>query len=194
MRKTNIHRKTKETEINLELYIDSEKSDYNISTPVGFLNHMLDLFAKHSGFSLFIEADGDVNVDFHHTVEDIGIVLGEGFRKALGDFKGIKRYGNAVIPMDDSLSMVTIDISNRPFLVYNTNLDKGKVGEIDIELFEEFFNAFTNNLRCNLHINNFYGKNNHHILESIFKAFAYAMKEAVTIVGTEVVSTKGILI
>ncbi len=194
MRKSEIIRETKETKIKLNLLIDSENLDYNIKTPVGFLNHMLELFAKHGNFSLFIEASGDTEVDYHHTIEDIGIVLGEGFRKALFNFQGIKRYGNSVIPMDDSLSMVTVDISNRPFLVYNANLDKGKIGDVDIELFEEFFTAFANNLRCNLHINNFYGKNNHHILESIFKAFAYSMREAVTIIGDEPLSTKGILI
>ncbi len=194
MREAEVIRETKETKINLEIIIDAPNPSYNIKTSIGFLNHMLELFAKHGNFSINLNAIGDVEVDYHHTIEDIGIVLGEGFRKALSDFKGIKRYGSRVIPMDDSLSMVTIDISNRPYLVYNTNLEKGKVGEVDIELFEEFFTAFANNLRCNLHINNFYGKNNHHILESIFKAFAYSMREAVTIIGDEVISTKGILI
>ncbi len=194
MREAEINRKTEETDINIKICLDSKKVEYNIETPIGFLNHMLELFAKHGNFSLYINAKGDTEVDFHHTIEDIGIVLGLAFRKALNDFAGIKRYGNSVIPMDDALSMVTVDISNRPFLVYNVNMEKGKIGNVDLELFEEFFLAFSNNLKCNLHINNFYGKNYHHIIESIFKAFAYSMKDAVKIIGSEVVSTKGTLV
>ncbi len=193
MRQAEINRETKETQISLKLSIDKTPSNYKIDTPIGFINHMLELFAKHGKFNIEIKAIGDVEVDFHHLVEDIGIVLGQTFRKALGDFSGIKRYGNSVIPMDESLSTVTIDISNRPFLIYNVNFEKDKIGDIDVELFEEFFNAFANNLKCNLHINNHYGKNSHHIIESIFKAFAYSLREAVSIVDTGFVSTKGIL-
>jgi imidazoleglycerol-phosphate dehydratase len=187
-----IERKTKETNISAAINLDGDGT-YSIMTPVGFLNHMLELFSKHGNFDLKIDATGDIEVDFHHIIEDIGIVLGECIRKALGSFSGIKRYGNKTIPMDESLSMVTIDISNRAFLVYNVKFEKDKVGNVDIELFEEFFQAFANNLKCNIHINNFYGKNSHHILESIFKAFAYSLKEAVTITDKGFLSTKGIL-
>ena len=193
MRVAEIKRETKETKVAIKLNIDTSTTDYNIQTPIGFLNHMLELFARHGRFSMDVKATGDIEVDFHHLVEDVGIVLGEVFRKSLGDFSGIKRYGHTVIPMDEALSSVTVDISNRACLVYNVNFKKEKIGEMDIELFEEFFNAFTNNLKCNLHINNYYGKNSHHIIESIFKAFSYSIREAVTIVDTDFVSTKGTL-
>ena len=193
MRADEIKRKTKETDICIKLDIDKTPATCSIDTPVGFLNHMLELFSKHGNFSLDIKASGDVDVDFHHLVEDVGIVLGQVFKKASNNFTGIKRYGNSCIPMDEALSKVTIDLSNRPFLVYNVKFAKDKIGEIDIELFEEFFNAFANNLKCNLHINNFYGRNSHHIIESIFKAFGYSLREALTLIGNEVLSTKGVL-
>ncbi len=193
MRTSEIFRQTKETSISAKLIINPQNSEYQIDTTIGFLNHMLELFAKHGNFNLYISGKGDTNVDFHHIVEDIGIVLGQLFFKALNDFKGIKRYGSKTIPMDDALSSVTIDISNRPYLVYNVNFPKERVGDFDVELFEEFFNAFSNNLRCNLHIKNHYGKNSHHIIESIFKAFGYALSEAVSISGDQILSTKGTL-
>lgn len=192
LRQYEIKRETKETLVYLSLNIDGS-GNYTVNTPVGFFNHMLELFAKHSGFDLKVEARGDVEVDYHHLVEDVGIVLGQTIRACLKDFSGIKRYGNKVIPMDDSLSMVTVDLSNRAFLVYNVKFEKHKIGNFDVELFEEFFHAVTNNLMCNLHINTFYGKNTHHIIESIFKAFAHAIKEAVTVTGDSVLSTKGVL-
>ena len=185
-------RETKETKIKIEFEIDG-KGEYEINTPVGFLNHMLELFAKHGNFNIKINATGDINVDYHHLVEDVGIVLGKVVKNSLGDFSGIKRYGNKIIPMDDSLSMVTIDLSNRPFMVYNVKFSTEKVGQMDVELFEEFFHAFANNLKCNLHINNYYGKNSHHIIESIFKAFAHSLKEAATVTDIKTLSTKGVL-
>ena len=191
-RRTVTERETKETKITIEFEIDG-KGEYEIKTPVGFLNHMLELFAKHGNFNITVTATGDINVDYHHLVEDVGIVLGKAVKKSLGDFSGIKRYGNKVIPMDDSLSMVTIDLSNRPFMVYNVKFSTEKVGQMDVELFEEFFHAFANNLKCNLHINNYYGKNSHHIIESIFKAFAHSLKEAATVTDIKTLSTKGVL-
>ena len=187
-----IDRETKETKIKMEFELDG-KGEYSIDTPIGFLNHMLELFVKHGNFNMFLNATGDIDVDYHHLMEDVGIVLGRTIRKSLGDFSGIKRYGNKVVPMDDALSMVTIDLSNRPFMVYNVKFSTEKVGLMDVELFEEFFQAVSNNLKCNLHINNYYGKNSHHIIESIFKAFAHSLKEAVTIAGNETLSTKGVL-
>ncbi len=191
-RRSVTERETKETKIKIEFEIDG-KGEYEINTPVGFLNHMLELFAKHGNFNIKINATGDINVDYHHLVEDVGIVLGKVVKNSLGDFSGIKRYGNKIIPMDDSLSMVTIDLSNRPFMVYNVKFSTEKVGQMDVELFEEFFHAFANNLKCNLHINNFYGKNSHHIIESIFKAFAHSLKEAATVTDIKTLSTKGVL-
>jgi imidazoleglycerol-phosphate dehydratase len=191
-REATIKRETKETSINIAINLD-RAGNYSIKTPIGFFNHMLELFSKHGNFDLSIEATGDIDVDYHHLVEDTGIVLGDAIKKALGSFSGIKRYGNKVIPMDDSLSMVTIDLSNRAYLMYNVNFEKHKIGNFDVELFEEFFQAIAYNLKCNLHVNNFYGKNSHHIIESIFKAFAYALKEAIIIKGDAPLSTKGIL-
>ncbi len=191
-RNAKISRETKETQISISIDLEGSGS-YNVQTPVGFLNHMLELFAKHGDFDLSVKASGDIDVDYHHLVEDTGIVLGQCIKEALKDFSGIKRYGNKVIPMDDSLSMVTIDLSNRPFLVYNVKFPNEKVGQMDIELFEEFFQAVVNNLKCNLHINTFYGKNSHHIIESVFKAFAHSLKEAVTVTGDKTLSTKGVL-
>ncbi len=191
-RKAEISRETKETKINMSINLDG-KANYQIKTDVGFLNHMLELFAKHGNFNLTVNATGDTNVDFHHLVEDVGIVLGQCIKKALKDFSGIKRYGNKTIPMDDALSMVTIDLSNRPFLVYNVNFTNEKVGQMDVELFEEFFQGLVNNLKCNLHINNYYGKNSHHIIESVFKAFAHSLKEAVTPSEIAILSSKGVL-
>ncbi len=191
-RRSVTERETKETKIKIEFEIDG-KGEYEINTPVGFLNHMLELFAKHGNFNIKINATGDINVDYHHLVEDVGIVLGKVVKNSLGDFSGIKRYGNKIIPMDDSLSMVTIDLSNRPFMVYNVKFSTEKVGQMDVELFEEFFHAFANNLKCNLHINNYYGKNSHHIIESIFKAFAHSLKEAATVTDIKTLSTKGVL-
>ena len=168
-----IERVTKETRIKLSLHVDG-KGDAKICTSVPFLDHMLNLFARHGLFDLEVEASGDIDIDFHHTVEDIGIVLGEAFRQALGDKKGIRRYGQATVPMDETLASVAIDISGRPYLVYHVVLPKVKIGEFDVELVREFFQAFVNNCGANLHINVMYGENVHHILEACFKAAARA--------------------
>ena len=173
-------RKTKETEIDIRLAIEGiGKGD--ISTGIPFLEHMLTLFCVHGFFDLTITAKGDLDVDYHHTVEDIGLVLGDVFSRALGDRKGIKRYGHAVTPMDDALSAVTVDLSNRPFLVYNVANAKGTGAHFDISLAKEFFRAFANRCGMNLHINLLYGENEHHILESIFNATSRALDQASSI-------------
>jgi len=189
-----IERVTKETRIKLSLNVDG-KGDAKICTSVPFLDHMLNLFARHGLFDLEVEASGDIDIDFHHTVEDIGIVLGEAFKQALGDKKGIRRYGQATVPMDETLASVAIDISGRPYLVYHVTLPKIKIGEFDVELAREFFQAFANHCGLNLHINVMYGENVHHIIEACFKAIARAMDVATQrdprVEG--VMSTKGVL-
>jgi len=192
MRKAKVERKTKETDITMEIDIDGSGKS-TIDTSIPFLNHMLELLAQHGLFDLTVRAKGDTSVDFHHTVEDIGICLGECIKKALGDFKGIKRYGEANVPMGESLGSVVLDICNRPHLVFNTPLASGKVGEFDIELVKEFFSAFARTSGVSLHINVTYGDNAHHIIEAIFKAFARAldMASAIDTRITGVMSTKG---
>ena len=192
MRKAKVERKTRETDVAVELAIDGSGKS-SISTSVPFLDHMLELFARHGLFDLTVRAKGDIAVDYHHTVEDIGIALGECLKKALGDCKGIRRYGEATVPMDESLSTVVLDICNRPGLVYDTPLTREKVGTFDVELVKEFFSALAKNSGIALHIKAPYGENAHHIIEAIFKAFARALDMATTvderIVG--VMSTKG---
>jgi imidazoleglycerol-phosphate dehydratase len=191
-RKASLERITKETQIKLTLVIDG-RGEAKIYTSVPFLDHMLDLFTRHGLFDLTIEAKGDIDIDFHHTVEDIGIVLGTAFREALGDKKGIRRYGQAAVPMDETLASVAIDLSGRPYMVYNVKLPKVKIGEFDVELAREFFQAFANNAGANLHINVMYGDNVHHILEACFKGMARALDQA-TQLDTRiegVLSTKG---
>lgn len=173
-------RKTKETEIDIRLDVEGT-GKRDISTGIPFLDHMLTLFCVHGFFDLTLTAKGDLDVDYHHTVEDIGLVLGDVFSQALGDRKGIKRYGHAVTPMDDALSAVTVDLSNRPFLVYNVSVVKGTGANFDISLAKEFFRAFANRCGMNLHINLLYGENEHHILESIFKAAGRALEQASSI-------------
>ena len=189
-----IKRTTKETDIFLELNIDGTGTS-EISTGVGFLDHMLTLFSKHGFFDLKLKAVGDVEVDYHHTVEDVGICLGQAFIKACGDKAGMRRYGNSTIPMSESLATVTLDLCDRAFLVYNVSIDKQKVGSFDVELVEEFFHAFANNSGATLHINLMYGSNAHHAIEAIFKAFGRALDQATSkderIKG--VLSTKGTL-
>ena len=189
-----IERVTKETRIKLSLNVDG-KGEAKICTSVPFLDHMLNLFARHGLFDLEVEASGDIDIDFHHTVEDIGIVLGEAFRQALGDKKGIRRYGQASVPMDETLASVAIDISGRPYLVYHVVLPKVKIGEFDVELAREFFQAFVNHCGLNLHINVMYGENVHHIIEACFKAVARAMDSATQLDPRVegVMSTKGVL-
>ncbi len=189
-----IERITKETKIKLSLTVDGSGRS-SISTSVPFLDHMLNLFARHGFFDLSVEARGDIEIDFHHTVEDIGIVLGEAFKQALGDKNGIRRYGQAAVPMDETVASVVVDISGRPYLVYHVNLPKVKIGEFDVELAREFFQAFVNHCGINLHINVMYGDNVHHIIEACFKAFARALDSASQIDPriTGVMSTKGVL-
>ncbi|MDE6472042.1 MAG: imidazoleglycerol-phosphate dehydratase HisB [Clostridia bacterium] len=192
MRKSQIERNTKETQIVLSLNLDGD-GKYDVDTGVGFFDHMMTLFACHSGFDLTVKCKGDVRVDGHHSVEDIGIVLGKAIAQALGDKVGIKRYASVTIPMDESLASVTVDISGRQFLVFNAEGMTGKVGDFDIELVEEFFRAVANQAGLTLHINLHYGSNNHHKIEAIFKAFARALKEATTVVSNKIPSSKGML-
>jgi imidazoleglycerol-phosphate dehydratase len=176
-RTASIERITKETQIRLTLDVDGS-GKAKVCSSVPFLDHMLDLFTRHGLFDISIEAKGDIDIDFHHTVEDIGIVLGQAFREALGDKKGIRRYGQATVPMDETLAAVAVDLSGRPYMVYNVKLPKVKIGEFDVELAREFFQAFANNAGANLHINALYGDNVHHILEACFKALARALDQA----------------
>ena len=189
-----IQRKTSETDIAIELNLDgSRKSD--IDTGIGFFDHMLTHIAKHGRFDLNVKCKGDLHIDGHHTVEDIAIVLGQAFEKALGDKKGITRFSSCSLPMEDSLANVAIDFCGRPFCIYNVKYTSGKIGDFDVELVEEFCRAFTNNARLNLHINVPYGTNNHHIAEAIFKAIGRALADAVKIIPgvDDVPSTKGML-
>lgn len=193
-RKSEISRKTGETDIKLGFSVDGDGIS-NIDTGIGFLDHMLTLFAKHGLFDLDVKALGDLRVDAHHTVEDIGIVLGQAIKDALGDKKSIKRYGAVHVPMDEALALVALDIGGRPFLVYEAGFSNDKVGEMETQLFEEFFRAVAFNAGINLHVKVYYGSNDHHIIEAVFKAFGRALDEATRlderIIG--VMSTKGIL-
>jgi imidazoleglycerol-phosphate dehydratase len=191
-RKASLERITRETSIRLELEIDGS-GEAKICTSVPFLDHMLDLFSRHGLFDLRVEAKGDIDIDCHHTVEDIGIVLGQAFRDALGDKKGIRRYGQASVPMDETLASVAVDLSGRPYMVYHVNLPKIKIGDFDVELAKEFFQAFTNNVGANLHINVMYGENVHHIIEACFKGLARALDLATQVDPRieGVMSTKG---
>ncbi len=193
-RKANIKRKTNETDISLNLAVDGDgKSEIN--TGIGFLDHMLTLFAKHGFFDLYVEASGDLEVDGHHTVEDVGIVLGQAIKNALGEKKSIKRYGTSFVPMDETLAMVSIDLSGRPFLVFDANFSSPGIGNLDTQLIEEFFRAVAFSSGITLHIKILHGKNDHHKAEAIFKAFGRALDDAVKpdIRITGVMSTKGIL-
>ncbi|MFO1464086.1 MAG: imidazoleglycerol-phosphate dehydratase HisB [bacterium] len=176
-RKAKIVRNTKETQITVELNVDGS-GKYQVDTPIPFLNHMLEAFAKHGVFDLKVKAKGDTHIDFHHTVEDVGITLGEAFTKALGDKKGLRRYGHFTLPMDEVLTTVAVDFAGRPCMVYNPKLKAGRIGTFDVELVPEFFQGFTNAALINLHINVWYGRNRHHIVESMFKAFAKAVDMA----------------
>jgi imidazoleglycerol-phosphate dehydratase len=195
MRIAKVNRKTKETSIEAEVNLDG-KGVYNIDTGIGFLNHMLEQLSKHSLVDINLKAKGDLHIDLHHTTEDSGIVIGEAIAKALGDKKGIKRYAHAYIPMDETLSRVSLDISNRPYLVWNVKLKVEKLGEMDTELFKEWFQAFSQSAGITLHIENIYGDNSHHIIESCFKGLARALRLALekdARAGDSLPSTKGIL-
>ena len=176
-RKAKISRKTKETSINVEANIDG-KGKYKIDTGIGFLDHMLEQLSKHSLIDLNVKAKGDTHIDLHHTTEDVGIAIGECIKKASNKFKGIKRYAHALIPMDETLSRVAIDVSNRPYLIWKVKLKVEKLGEMDTELFKEWFQAFSQAAGITLHVENIYGDNSHHIIESCFKGLARSLRAA----------------
>jgi len=192
-RKAEVKRKTKETEIFLKVDLDGS-GKHSIQTGIPFFDHMLSLLAHHGRMDLSIRARGDIGVDAHHTVEDVGICLGDGIRKALGEAKGIQRYGLGLVPMDETLASITLDLSMRPCLVYHMKLRRSKIGTFDLELVEEFFRALCNHARMTLHINLLYGRNSHHMVESVFKGLGRALREAVSfderVIG--VPSTKGV--
>ena len=195
MRKSEIKRKTAETDIKLKLNLDG-KGNSKINSGSGFFDHMLTLFAKHGRFDLEVYCKGDIDVDYHHTVEDIGICLGQAFTDALGDKKGIVRYGNFILPMDEALILTAIDLSGRSMLVKEFDIKASKVGDFDAELLEEFLLAFTRTANCTLHVRQLSGSNAHHILEGTFKCLARALKQAVSLDKDfldEVPSTKGVL-
>jgi imidazoleglycerol-phosphate dehydratase len=189
-RTARIHRKTNETDITCELNLDGV-GRYEIDTGVGFLDHMLTHLSKHGKIDLTVNAKGDLHIDPHHTTEDIGICLGECLLKALGDKKGIARYGHSSVPMEDALANVSLDLSGRPACVYNAEYGSEKIGDFDVECVEEILRAFSNSGKFNLHVNVPYGSNSHHIAEAIFKALGQAMATAVKIIGTDIPSTKG---
>ena len=195
MRKYSVNRKTKETTIEVKVNLDGKgKSD--IQTGIGFLDHMLDQISKHSLIDISIKAKGDLHVDLHHTTEDSALAFGEALNKALGERKGIKRFGQALSAMDETLSRVVVDCSNRPYLVWKVNFTISQLGEMDTELFKEWFQAFSQSSGITLHVENLYGENNHHIIESCFKGLARALREAVSIDfnrTNEIPSTKGSL-
>jgi imidazoleglycerol-phosphate dehydratase len=180
MRKGSIKRETKETSINVEVNLDGTGQS-KINTGIGFLDHMMEQIAKHSLIDIILEAKGDLHIDLHHTTEDSGIAFGEALKKALGDKKGIKRYASATIPMDETLSRVSLDLSNRPYLVWKVKLAVEKLGEMDTELFKEWYHAFSQSAGITLHVENIYGDNSHHIIESCYKGLARALREAVTV-------------
>lgn len=195
MRKAEISRDTNETKVFISVNLDGTGVT-DINTGIGFLDHMLDLLGKHSGMDLTVLCKGDLYVDGHHTVEDLGIVLGQAIQKAVGDKRGIRRYGSARIPMDEALVCVDLDISGRPFLAINAKLTSPKVGDFDTSLVEEFFRAVSHNSGITLHINCEYGRNDHHIIEGMFKAFARALRTAIEIdprFSKDIPSTKGTL-
>ena len=195
MRSSEIKRKTAETDIELSLCLDGNGIS-KIDTGCGFLDHMLTLFASHGGFDLEVSCKGDVKVDYHHSVEDVGICLGQAFKNAVGDCKGIKRYGNMILPMDEALILCALDVSGRAYLAYGLQIPAEKIGDFDSELVEEFFLAFVRNAGITLHVKQLDGRNSHHIAEGAFKAFARALSEAVSIDrarADKVPSTKGVL-
>lgn len=191
-RTAKVERKTKETDVNLEINLDGE-GRYEIDTSVGFLDHMLTHLSKHSKIDMTVKADGDLHIDAHHTVEDIAICLGQALCEALGDKRGIVRYGHSSMPMEDSLANVAVDLSGRACCVYNVNFPTEKIGDFDVECLEEFLRSFSANGKFNLHINVPYGTNSHHIAEAIFKGLGKSLGLAITVSGNDIPSTKGIL-
>ena len=192
MRRGFVERDTLETKIKVDLDLDGN-GKAEIDTGVGFLDHMLTLMACHGKFDLTVIAKGDLYVDDHHTIEDIGICIGKAFKDAIGDRKGIRRYSTVYIPMDESLAYTSLDISNRPYLVFNVNFTHEKVGNMSTQMFKEFFRAFVNESRITLHINLIYGENDHHKIEAVFKSFARALKEGSEVISHDISSSKGVL-
>lgn len=195
MREGSVKRATKETEIKVWLDLDGTGT-YDVQTGIGFLDHMLEQLSRHSLMDLKVSATGDLHIDYHHTTEDTGIAIGEAFSQAIGDLKGIRRYASALIPMDETLTRVALDVSNRPYLIWNVEFSRDKLGEMDTELFKEWFQAFAQAAGITLHVENLYGENNHHIIESCFKALARSLRDAVEIDARRsdsVPSTKGVL-
>jgi imidazoleglycerol-phosphate dehydratase len=195
MRQATVERKTRETQITATVNLDGTGVS-RIATGIGFLDHMLEQLSRHSLIDITLEAKGDLHIDYHHTTEDTGIVIGEAVSKALGDRRGIRRYGDAVIPMDETLSRVALDASNRPYLIWKVGFSRPKLGEMDTELFKEWFQAFAQMAGLTLHVENVYGENNHHIVESCYKGLARALRQAVELDPRQagvVPSTKGTL-
>jgi imidazoleglycerol-phosphate dehydratase len=195
MRKAEISRKTKETEIDIAVNLDGSGAA-KIATGIGFFDHMLEQLAKHSLIDMAISAKGDLHIDYHHTVEDTGIALGQAVKKALGDMRGITRFADVLLPMDETLTRVAVDVSGRPYLVFRTTFDRPKIGEFDTDLVREFFQAFSTHVGMNLHIETLYGVNAHHISESSFKGLARALRVALQVderAKGEIPSTKGTL-
>jgi imidazoleglycerol-phosphate dehydratase len=195
VRQARVERSTKETRITASVVLDGT-GKYSVKTGIGFLDHMLEQLSRHSLIDLEVEAKGDLHIDFHHTTEDTGIVIGQAVAKALGDRLGIRRYADALIPMDETLTRVAMDVSNRPYLIWRVNFTKPKLGEMDTELFKEWFQAFAQAAGITLHVENLYGENNHHIVESCYKGLARALRQAIEIDPRQagsVSSTKGLL-
>ncbi len=192
MRRAKVERNTLETKVKVEINLDG-KGQSRIGTGIGFLDHMLNLVAFHGSLDLKIECDGDLNVDAHHSAEDVGIALGQAFNSALGDKRGIKRYSSLYIPMDEALCRAALDISNRPYLVFDADFKSERLGDMSTQDFKEFFRAFVNEARVTLHLNVLYGENDHHKIEAMFKAFARALKEAVQVQSDTISSSKGVL-
>lgn len=195
MRTASVERNTSETKIKVSVNLDGTGS-YSVNTGIGFLDHMLEQLSRHGLFDIEVKADGDLHIDFHHTTEDTGIALGQAFSQAMGERRGITRYGTAYAPMDETLTRVSLDASNRPHLVWKVDFKRDKVGDMDTELFKEWFAAFALNAGLTLHVETLYGENNHHIVESCFKAMARALREALEIdprKADAVPSTKGSL-
>ncbi len=195
MRKATIERTTKETSVSATINLDGD-GIYDVDTGIGFLDHMMEQLSRHSLIDLTLKASGDTHIDFHHTVEDVGIVVGQAIKDALGDMRGITRYGNAIIPMDETCTRCSIDISGRPYTVFKVNFSRDKLGDMDTELFVEWFRAFAGGAGITLHVENIYGDNNHHIIESSYKALARALRQAIEIdprKSDAIPSTKGMI-
>jgi imidazoleglycerol-phosphate dehydratase len=195
-RTATLSRKTKETDITVSLNLDGDGTSSHIETPIGFLSHMLDVIGRHGKIDLDVASKGDVHIDYHHTVEDTALVLGEAFAQALGDKRGIRRFGHAYVPLDEALARVVVDFAGRPYLVFDVPIDREMLlihKDFPFALVEEFFKSFANKCACNIHVDLIRGRNGHHAAEAIFKAFAIAVREAKEVIGVDVPSTKGVI-